>query len=78
LCNFQRFGTDAPKDTKFIREEMQDLEKQVDILQEDLRSAERELSNEKQQGERVGPCENFWNESRWPLPIHFYSSLITM
>ncbi|XP_074654662.1 centrosomal protein of 290 kDa-like [Tubulanus polymorphus] len=53
--DLQRFGggAESGRDTKFLRGELQDLERQNKILQEDLGNLERELANEKKSSEQM-------------------------
>ncbi len=56
--HLQRFGTDgvgsgAPRDLRYVRDEMNDMEHQISDLQRDLKDRDRQLAEERQKAERV-------------------------
>ena len=60
---FQRFGGEAGgsggggvlRETRFLREELNEMEHQITLLQKDLKDKERQLVEERQISERVRP-----------------------
>ncbi|CAH1800117.1 unnamed protein product [Owenia fusiformis] len=53
--NLKRFGNEAggtTRDAKFLRDEIQDLERQIELLQRDVKDRERELIQERSSSDR--------------------------
>ncbi len=52
----QKFGSGGGRDTRFLREEINDMEHQISLLNRDIKEKDRQLIEERDNGDRVSYC----------------------